>query len=663
MQASRRKLLLLVGLMFVIISLAACAQSVPTVSPTSVPTPTPQVENRVVQLEWPARMRLGELDVIRLVLAPSAEGYDLTAEFPEHQTETQEIPVPRPDGYYLISSARLDGVGFRISPEGEQDQYLPAGRGVAWLWSISPKEPGQQRLTVSLLLRWQPVDDPERFVQESVVYTQGLDIRVSSFLGLSQSQAMAGGFLGLVFGGGLSMFAFFSRPGSPKPKIFLQAPNPKLHIEPHTGLNLDADERRLLQAIFHRYGRLVIEKEFLSGYSGARTFLALPVQKDGRSDAHTIVKIGDQNAIWREYQNYEQFVKDRLPPITARIQHAPVTASGSDPGPLGGHLTFQPGKAALRYTFIGTPGSSPRSLRETLLKDPDPALLLKLFNTFGPNWWMQRSPYTFRLAQEYDQLLPPHLVVKPVPNSAGRLPQPAIKIDERTRPDQLQIGTGSYVLLGSFEVREMRADRNSQTLVGKVSQGQPALRIRWLGLERPGLGQVIATRQSLPQELGASYDRFGLPDPLSRLPELLAEVVRGTRSTVHGDLNLENILVGPGNFVWLIDFAQTREGHTLLDIAHLRTELIAHILAPGLNSTQDYFDQLQNPGASPNSGPMKLIATLDEIAAGYLFNPSDPREYYLACTMSCLGALKYKNLTYFPKQLLYLTAAHLAQAL
>ena len=73
---------------------------------------------------------------------------------------------------------------------------------------------------------------------------------------------------------------------------------------------------------------------------------------------------------------------------------------------------------------------------------------------------------------------------------------------------------------------------------------------------------------------------LGLPDPLYRLPGLLKESISGTQSTIHGDLNLENILVGLGGFVWLIDFASTRDGHTLFDFAHLGAELIAHVTRP-----------------------------------------------------------------------------------
>ena len=89
---------------------------------------------------------------------------------------------------------------------------------------------------------------------------------------------------------------------------------------------------------------------------------------------------------------------------------------------------------------------------------------------------------------------------------------------------------------------------------------------------------MIATRQSLLMDRVTGMDRFDLPDPLPRLAELLSTPLHGTQSIIHGDLNLENILIGPGRLVWLIDFAQTREGHALLDFAHLEAEIIGQVL-------------------------------------------------------------------------------------
>jgi hypothetical protein len=407
--------------------------------------------------------------------------------------------------------------------------------------------------------------------------------------------------------------------------------------------------------MFRRYSRLVLEAEFRSGYSGARTFLALPVRADGRADAYTIAKIGERQSIQREFENYETFVKDTLPPITARIQELPITL----PSPVvrsSGTGDGLRARAALRYTFIGEPGRSPTSLREALLANPDPSLLEKLFSTFGPNWWMQRHPHTFRLAQEYDRMLPAHYVLEPI-QEAGRKKEIKL-LDGHSTPASLLLNTGDSVRLRNFTMVERRADGQSLSLAGAVIPGQPPLRLRWQSLApfENSQARVTATRETLLREFVTNLDRYGLPDPLNPVPDVLNESVMGTQSTIHGDLNLENILIGPGGFVWLIDFAQTRDGHPLYDFAHLAAEIIAHVIAPTTPSAAKFL-------AGFDSNSNSLLSTLRSIAERCLFNPSQSREYDLALYLACLGALKFRNLGSHQKHLLYLAAAHLAQTL
>jgi hypothetical protein len=625
-----------------------------TLAPTQVPIPSPIAtqENRIVQVEWPERMRMGDSDVIRLALVPAEAGYTLVTEFPEHQTITQTVPVARPGGYDLYAVARLDGVGFEISPFGDQIQYMPPDQALGWRWTLSPKSPGQQRLAINLTLRWIPLAGQKGPLREIVAYSRPLDVQVITFFGLSQTQALVSGFVGLFLGGGISLFAFFLGPGARKSPLRKIVPNQRLAIELPANLRLSAQERLLLQSLFGRYARLVIEQEFLSGYSGARAFLALPVRTDGRADAYTIAKLGEQESIRGEFANYESFVKDTLPPITARIQHAPVTSSyQSTPGRVR--------LAALQYTFIGEQGSTPVSLRQALLKEPNPHLLNKLFETFGPNWWLQHRPYTFRLAQEYDRLLPTHLVLEP---ASGQ--RPIASIDGRAAPGEIRAHVGDIVSIRYFPGIELRLDGKTLSLAGSPVPGQPPLRLRWLSLDRPegATGRVIATRESLLRDLVLGCDLLGLPDPFDRLPDLLAENISGSRSTIHGDLNLENILIGPGDLLWLIDFAQTREGHTLQDFTHLYAELVAHILAPQINEPVNFLALLRHPaGEIPASkGPTNLaslLTTVDELACRCLFNPSQPREWHLSLALTCLGALKYSNLSAHARHLLYLAGA------
>lgn len=632
----------------------------PTLQPTVPPTPLP-VEIRTVELEWPARLRLGDSDSVRLALIPSQTGYTITTEFPEHTTITQTITVKRPGGYELVALASLIGVGFDLSPEGEQERQLPLGETVTWRWSLNPRTQGQQRISITLLLRWRPLPGTAGTMRESGAYSRTLTVNVVSFFGLTRGQAMTGGLFGLVFGSSVSLFALAYGPRPRRTSLQTQPPNERLTIEARPGIEILPYEQTLLRALFNRYGRVSIESEFLSGYSGARTFLALPVRPDGRADAYTIIKIGDRESIHREYDNYETFVKDTLPPITARIQHAPVILPS--PGIGRGIASEKQNRAAVQYTFIGAPGQTPLSLRQVLQTGPDPSLLDKLFETFGPNWWMQRHPYTFRLAQEYDRMLPAHYVSEP---QAGR----GDVLDGRQPPTRASLAVGDQITLRNFIHFELRADGQSLSLRGEATPGQPPIRVRWLGLSDPNgaAGRVVATRETLLREFTAGFDRLGLPDPLEKLPGLLDERLGGTQSTIHGDLNLENILVGPGGFgpqgfVWLIDFAQTRDGHPLFDFAHLEAEIIAHVIAPQMTTAAEYLRLLLNPEDARRNPFYALRFTLQTIASRCLFNPTQPREYDLALFMACLGALKFSNLNPHARQLLYLTAAHTGQFL
>jgi len=190
-------------------------------------------------------------------------------------------------------------------------------------------------------------------------------------------------------------------------------------------------------------------------------------------------------------------------------------------------------------------------------------------------------------------------------------------------------------------------------LFGVPQDGKPAYRYRWLSLIPPMnvTARVVATRMDLLQQLTGKFDLLGLPDPLESLDSWLQETVNGTRSIIHGDLNLENILVGPGNLVWLIDFAQTREGHPLYDFSHLASELIGHVFSQREITPQQFLSILEE-GGDP------LLAKVEKIAGNCLFNPGKSREYQLALVLSCLGALKYQNVPEKGKRLLFLAAAY-----
>jgi hypothetical protein len=187
-------------------------------------------EKRMLEVEWPAEMRLGESDTLRLALLPAQAGYTVSAEFEEHPIQNGAVTVARMEGYSLWAAARVDAAGFRLSPEGEQARELPADSPVTWRWTLTPRDAGRQRISVVLLLRWMPLDAAGGSVREREVYSRSLTIRVTSFLGLTAPQAAAAGFLGLGFGGAFSLplVWFLLRP-RPR-RMRAAAPNPALLV-------------------------------------------------------------------------------------------------------------------------------------------------------------------------------------------------------------------------------------------------------------------------------------------------------------------------------------------------------------------------------------------------------------------------------------------------
>ena len=306
--------------------------STATLSPLSTQSPENEVpampsenfgqtwfEDRLVEFEFPNEMRYGDSDVIRLSLIPMENGYVIESEFANHQIEANQIQVDRPDGFDLWGIAQIDGAGFNIS-EKDQEKIIPLNEKITWRWTINAKNPGTHRMFIILKLKWVPKDPKIATIIDDVeVFSKAFEVRVRSIFGLNRNQSIVGGFSGLILSSAMGLAALFWRPRSMKFLIDEEKPDRDILIESLPSIDVGDDEKVMMQALFQGYGRLLIEREFRSGYSGARTLLVLPVYPDHRYDAETIIKIGSKKNITREYQNYMKYVKQTLPPLTARI--------------------------------------------------------------------------------------------------------------------------------------------------------------------------------------------------------------------------------------------------------------------------------------------------------------------------------------------------------
>jgi aminoglycoside phosphotransferase (APT) family kinase protein len=153
-------------------------------------------------------------------------------------------------------------------------------------------------------------------------------------------------------------------------------------------------------------------------------------------------------------------------------------------------------------------------------------------------------------------------------------------------------------------------------------------------------------------------------------------------STIHGDLNLENILVDPDTrHLSLIDFVTARQGHALHDLLRLETEVVTKLVSAALAEANLSLDVLQtlyeqlhrvifyprqySSQEYPHPALAKawaMLVAIRKMARKCLFDPDDWREYYCGLTLYMLGALKFKNLDQLPTAPLPKQAAFWAAA-
>lgn len=145
--------------------------------------------------------------------------------------------------------------------------------------------------------------------------------------------------------------------------------------------------------------------------------------------------------------------------------------------------------------------------------------------------------------------------------------------------------------------------------------------------------------------------------------------VEGSICTIHGDLHLGNILIGPADNGLLIDFAQTRDGHTIFDWATLEISLLADyvLLKSGSDSWDTiweiafYIHQLNLNKPLPDSNPILdeaivVIQEIRRIAQMCLYQNNNWSEYYIALALTSLRAMGWKTMHIGGRRLMYLVS-------
>ena len=447
-------------------------------------------------------------------------------------------------------------------------------------------------------------------------------------------------------------------------------PGSRVRLAP--GLKLTAEQLALLEKAMPPDREPLVKQEFRSGYSGAVVILV----SVGAGRAPLVVKLAHPHDLKREYDAYEEYVRQVSPQNIAHLQGEPIV---SDDGTLG----------LLQYTFAGGESHLPTTSFQTYYETAGAAkasdVLNRLFRVFGRHWWADNRAHSIVLDEYYDRLLPVHLQAEPAAESTE--PDFIIRAGESSVLVATELQQGQTIQLIGFEVTKARDEGRRLTLLAPPPSNQAAapLRVR-VQLDQPTaycpgdvvgsmLVTVTATRLSLlndaaknafpefdgdsktltlsPETDGSSV-AISLPNPLAKLTDRLYDVVEMNMSIIHGDLNMQNILVdAPTGFAWLIDFAETRVGPTLLDLQRLEAQVYTKLMVDQdfpLSALVDLMTRLHaDPPQSPPSDkalqePYTLLVTLRRLVRQYLIDDLDWNEYYYGLSTVLVGALKYDEL-------------------
>lgn len=445
------------------------------------------------------------------------------------------------------------------------------------------------------------------------------------------------------------------------------------------------DELFIMRRMFYGYGEIRIERRLTGGYSNASLYVVTPIGTDGMNDSPVVVKIDDADIILDEAARYDTHVKASLPPLTARLEDKPTTSETS-------HL------AGLKYTFVTARDGASRDLRDAasdLGADLGDWLKQELYPQFGKTWWMQSRPFRFPVWTEYDWLLPPLLTLEYIPEDEVD-PSALIIRDPVKRSRLRDLDYGAPVIIEGFLVQRLYRTRNAiQLSVGKGSEAARRaykIEVRTVDfssnvfyrsevVERVA-GRVWETRDAAllnyVNTLDPDFDPHSrsipgadaesrLLNPLVYYDGLLDHVVNGSLSKIHGDLHLGNILLGLNRTPFLIDFAQTRSGHTLFDWACLELSLLTDVIMPemrpdweGVRFVLGALLQINRGGTINDellNELLRPIRAVREIVAERLTAEGKWSEYYIALALCALRAVTWETLSVACRRLMFYVSA------
>lgn len=180
----------------------------PLQPPLFIPVSPAVPERRLLSLDYPAFVRLGDAERVYLTLEVDAQGnLTPTARAGGNVVQGEVIEIPNVyDTHHLWAEARLDLAGVMVKPADIVSETMFPGQAITFYWSIQPQAVGNYKGTVWLYLRFIPKNGgPE---SRRALSAQLIEIEAVTFYGLKADAArwlgLAGTTLSAVVG-----FPFF----------------------------------------------------------------------------------------------------------------------------------------------------------------------------------------------------------------------------------------------------------------------------------------------------------------------------------------------------------------------------------------------------------------------------------------------------------------------
>lgn len=169
--------------------------------PDQTPIPAAALpERRLLSLEWPQRIRVGDTDTIRLTLEMDESGQiTSTAEISGNEVTMKPVIVENLYETHTIQvEARLNLAGMNVQPEGLLVEQLNPGNSVTMYWSLSPDKAGEHRGSFTVQLAMIPKGTG--VAERRQILARTLEIESVSVIGMSAGAARWTGFAGSALG-------------------------------------------------------------------------------------------------------------------------------------------------------------------------------------------------------------------------------------------------------------------------------------------------------------------------------------------------------------------------------------------------------------------------------------------------------------------------------